>query len=199
MTIVYKGMRRMTTDVLADYGQAHYLQNVRLKRVGEMGRRAGLGKSNMAQLAGPVQFMIGGWSNVPFIINGTGGSITGTEDPLAHWTAATLRIPGGVGGGPQPWTIAPTVPGGGAVTLPALAKAGTISFVASSNVCFFPGEGVTFYLYIDGVFTYQTACMVNGSDSFPVPVLTSSVEVTMALGCNGGPSATTALFSGAST
>ena len=95
MTIFYKGMRRMTTDVLADYGQAHYLQNVRLKRVGEMGRRAGLGKSTMAQQSGPVQFMIGAWSNAPFIVNGTGGEVFGQEDPLAYWTAATMRIPGG--------------------------------------------------------------------------------------------------------
>ena len=95
MTIIHKGMRRLTTAVLGDYGQAHYLQNVRLKRVGEMGRRAGLGKSTMAQQAGPVQFMIGGWSNAPFIVNGTGGEVFGQEDPLAYWTGATLRIPGG--------------------------------------------------------------------------------------------------------
>lgn len=97
---LHKGIRRMTTDVLSDYGEAHYLQNARLKRTGEMGRRAGLGKSNMAQLAGPVQFMIGAWSNAPFIVNGTGGSITGTEDPLALWIGATMRIPGGQAGVP---------------------------------------------------------------------------------------------------
>ena len=33
MTIVYQGIRRKTTDVLDDYGQGQYLQNVRLKRV----------------------------------------------------------------------------------------------------------------------------------------------------------------------
>ena len=100
MTIIHKGIRRKTTDVLDDYGQAHYLQNVRLKRVGEMGRRAGLGKSTMAQLAGPVQFMIGAWSNEPFIVNGTGGDVTGNADPLAYWTGATMRLPGGVAGQP---------------------------------------------------------------------------------------------------
>jgi hypothetical protein len=91
MTIVYQGIRRKTTDVLDDYGQCQYLQNVRLKRVGELARRAGLGKSTMAQQAGPVQFMIGAWSNVPFIVNGTGGDVFGEEDPLAYWTAATMR------------------------------------------------------------------------------------------------------------
>jgi hypothetical protein len=101
MTILYKGIRRKTTDVLDDYGQAFYMQNVRLKRVGEMGRRAGLGKSTMAQLAGPVQFMIGGWSNEPFIVNGTGGDVTGNANPLAYWTGATMRIPDGEVGQPQ--------------------------------------------------------------------------------------------------
>lgn len=105
MTILHKGIRRKTTDVLDDYGQAHYLQNVRMKRVGEIGRRAGLGKSNMAQLAGPVQFMIGAWSNAPFIVSGTGGAVTGTEDPLAYWTGATFHIPDGLVGQP----VAPTI------------------------------------------------------------------------------------------
>lgn len=100
MTIVHKGIRRKTTDVLDDYGQSHYLQNVRLKRIGEMGRRAGLGKSTMAQLAGPVQFMIGAWSNEPFIVNGTGGTVTGNSDPLPLWTGATMRIPDGQVGQP---------------------------------------------------------------------------------------------------
>ncbi len=105
MTIQYQGIRRKTTDVLDDYGQAHYLQNVRLKRVGELGRRAGLGKSTMAQLAGPVQFMIGAWSNVPYIVSGTGGTVTGQEDPLSYWTAATMRIPDGQVGQPAAPTI----------------------------------------------------------------------------------------------
>ncbi len=105
MTIVYQGIRRKTTDVLEDYGQAQHLVNVRLKRVGELGRRAGLGKSTMAQLAGPVQFMIGAWSNEPFIVNGTGGDVTGNSDPLAKWTGATMRIPGGVVGQP----VAPNI------------------------------------------------------------------------------------------
>lgn len=115
MTIIYQGIRRKTTDVLDDYGQAHYLQNVRLKRVGELARRPGLGKSTMAQQAGPVQFMIGAWSNAPFVVNGTGGNVFGQEDPLPLWTAATMRLPTGVTGQPQApvinfFTITPPVP-----------------------------------------------------------------------------------------
>lgn len=107
MTILHKGIRRKTTDVLADYSQAHYLQNVRFKRVGELGRRAGLGKSTMAQLAGPVQFMIGCWSNESFIVNGTGGDVSAEEDPLPLWSDNVLVIPiGAVGQGtPQPPVI----------------------------------------------------------------------------------------------
>ena len=105
MTIQYKGIRRKTTDVLDDYGQAHYAQNVRFRRIGELDRRSGIGKSNMAQLAGPVQFMIGGWSNEPFIVNGTGGDVTGNSDPLAYWTAATMVIPDGLVGQP----VAPVI------------------------------------------------------------------------------------------
>lgn len=107
MTIQHKGIRRKVTDVLDDYGQAQYLQNVRLKRVGELGRRAGLGKSNMAQLAGPVQFMIGAWSNTSFIVNGTSGTVTGQEDPLAYWTADTKFLPLGAVGVGTP--VAPTI------------------------------------------------------------------------------------------
>lgn len=105
MTILHKGIRRKTTDVLDDYGQVQHLVNVRFKRVGELGRRAGLGKSTMAQLAGPVQFMIGAWSNEPYIVNGTGGDVTGTGNPLAYWTGATLAKPIGVAGQPQAPTI----------------------------------------------------------------------------------------------
>ncbi len=129
MTIVYQGIRRKTTDVLDDYGQAHYLQNVRFKRVGELGRRAGLGKSTMAQQAGPVQFMIGAWSNVPFIVNGTGGDVFGQEDPLSYWTGGTMARPRGVAGQP----VAPTIdlitpsPASGTANYPA----GTVSFLAT--------------------------------------------------------------------
>lgn len=97
------------------------------------------------------------------------------------------------------WSIPPTTPNGGVIALPAFARAGVVYFYASSDVCFGAGQGVIFYLYIGGVFSYQTACMVNGSDSFPIPALATSVEVTDAKGCNGGPSATTASFYGSSS
>ena len=144
MTILHKGIRRKTTDVLDDYGQAQYLQNVRLKRVGEIGRRAGLGKSTMAQLAGPVQFMIGAWSDEPFIVNGTGGDVTGNEDPLPLWTGATIRIPGGGAGQPAAPVINSLIfsPGSGTTQYTAI---GVVTFTA--NVTYDGLSGPLIYTY----------------------------------------------------
>ncbi len=98
---------------------------MRLKRVGEMGRRAGLGKSTMGIQAGPVQFMIGCWSNEPFIVNGTGGDVFGQGDPLAYWTGATLRKPGGLVGQP----VAPVITAVVAVPAsPQVYPAGAVTF-----------------------------------------------------------------------
>lgn len=142
MTILYKGIRRKTTDVLDDYGQARHMVNVRLKRMGEMGRRAGLGKSNMAQLAGPVQFMIGSWGSEPYIINGTGGDVTGNDDPLALWTAATLRIPDGLVGEPAAPTILSITP------TPASGAAYPVGLVQFLAVIQYDGlSGVLSYLW----------------------------------------------------
>lgn len=159
MTIVYKGIRRKTTDVLDDYGQAQYLQNVRLRRVGELGRRAGLGKSTMAQLAGPVQFMIGAWSNVPFIVNGTGGDVTGNADPLAYWTAATMRIPAGLVGQPAAPTIVSIVP------TPASGTAyvvGQVAFVATIT-----------YDNLSGPLSYSWSSW-NIGPATPIPIVTNA-------------------------
>lgn len=105
MTIVHKGIRRKTTDVLADYGQAFYCQNWRFKKLGELGRRPGIGKSNMAQMAGPVQAMIvGNWFS-PYLVQVTGGTVDATLDPLAEWDDPILMVPDGAVGIPQAPTI----------------------------------------------------------------------------------------------
>ncbi len=161
MTIQYRGMRRMTTDVLDDYGQAHYLQNVRLKRVGEMGRRAGLGKSTMAQLAGPVQFMIGAWSNLPYIVNGTGGAVDAQENPLAYWTAATMRIPDGQVGQPVAPvinSITPTPP------MPGTVGQGATSFLADITYDGLSGPLIYSWSVLDeGGFPFSTVTPVDAT------------------------------------
>lgn len=100
MTIIHKGIRRLTTDVLADYGQAFYAQNWRYKRTGEIGRRPGLGKSNMAQLAGPVRAMICGNLYFPYLVQITGGDVSATLDPQARWTEPVMFRPDGAAGEP---------------------------------------------------------------------------------------------------
>lgn len=173
MTILHKGIRRKTTDVLDDYGQAHYLQNVRFKRVGELGRRAGLGKSTMAQLAGPVQFMIGAWSNEPFIVNGTGGDVTGTSDPLPLWTAATMRIPDGVAGEPQApviLSITPSPASGAAYPV------GTVLFTA-----------VVQYDGLSGPLSYSWTNFIVGPGSpTQVSMNTNPMELDFNPGCTPG-------------
>jgi len=94
MTIIYRGIKRDVTDLLSDYGQAHYAQNLTFGILGEIGRRAGMGKSTMAKLDGPVVLLSAGWADEPFIVQiTTTGSVVGTRDPNIYW--------GGGGGGPR--------------------------------------------------------------------------------------------------
>lgn len=129
MTIIHKGIRRKTTDVLDDYGQACYAQNWRFKRMGEIGRRPGLGKSNMAQLAGPVQAMICGNLYFPYLVQVTGGNVTATLDPLARWTDPVMDIPDGEVGQPAPPTIDSITPN--PTSPPATYIIGVVTFTAT--------------------------------------------------------------------
>lgn len=126
MTIIHKGIRRKTTDVLDDYGQAYYAQNWRFKRMGEIGRRPGLGKSNMAQLAGPVQAMICGNLYFPYLVQVTGGNVTATLEPEARWNDPVMFRPDGDAGEPQ----APTIVSITATPATAAYPAGTVLLTA---------------------------------------------------------------------
>ncbi len=197
MTITYKGIRRKTTDVLEDYGQAHYLQNVRLKRVGEIGRRAGLGKSTMAQLAGPVQFMIGGWSNESFIVNGTGGNVSGQEDPRAYWMAGNVPPPPPPPPPPPGCTIWGPLSDGGTdnsgtwtFTLPAGSCPGTLIVTATEGGGSGSGAGgdygYSFDVTADGVAILNTGCLVNDGAAAAIPAGTLAVAYTVTASCVGG-------------
>lgn len=59
------------------------------------------------------------------------------------------------------------------------------------------GEGVIFDVSFDGVPSYTSACMENGTDIVPVPPGTLLIEVTVVRGCNGGADPTDATVSGA--
>jgi uncharacterized protein RhaS with RHS repeats len=155
----------MTTDVLDDYGQAHYLQNVRLKRVGELGRRAGLGKSNMAQQAGPVQFLIGGWNYEPYVINGTGGNVTGNADPLPFWIGGQMRIPDGqVGQGVAPVINAITANPLG----PAAYPAGMVTF--TPNITYDGLSGPLIYSWDNQMSGMFNEAFINGASTNPTAV-----------------------------
>ncbi len=195
MTIEYKGIRRKTTDILEDYGQAHYVQNVRFKRIGELDRRAGIGKSNMAKLAGPVQFMIGSWNYEPYIINGTGGDVSGNADPLAKWTGATLRIPGGGSGTCVRWgpfnDAGDFVGSSGTFTLPAAGSCvGTLTFTVID-----PSGGPYYGMALSGTFIpsggFSLPCNSVGAQSIAIPAGTTSITWGVSGGCAGGGSSPT--------
>jgi hypothetical protein len=101
MTIIHKGIRRKTSDVTEDYGLAYYAQNVRFRRVGEMGRRGGIGKTDMAQQAGPVLLIGCGSYYEPYVIQVVGSTAISTPDPLTLWADPILIPPDGDAGEPE--------------------------------------------------------------------------------------------------
>jgi hypothetical protein len=105
MTIIHKGIRRKTTDVIDDYGQAYYAQNLRFRRTGEMGRRGGIGKTDMAQQAGPVLLITCGSYYEPYIAQVIGDTVVTTLNPLAKWADPLLPPPDGEVGNP----VAPVI------------------------------------------------------------------------------------------
>ncbi len=59
------------------------------------------------------------------------------------------------------------------------------------------GEGVIFSVSFNGVPSYTSACMENGTDMVAVPPGTTQIDVTVARGCAGGAVPTTDTVSGA--
>ncbi len=85
-------------------------------------------------------------------------------------------------------------------TLPASAQAGEVTFTASNG----PSspddpEGVIGHVVIDGGAPIDTACLTVGSESIPIPALSTTVTVSITKGCNGGTDATNVEVSGVNT
>lgn len=101
MTIIHKGIRRRTTDITEDLGLAYYVQNARFRRAGELGRRAGIGKTDMAKQTGPVLLLGCGSYYEPYVVQVVGDSVISTLDPLPLWADPILVIPDGDRGTPE--------------------------------------------------------------------------------------------------
>lgn len=111
MTIIHKGVRRKVSDVNDDYGMAYYCQNWRFKRAGEIGRRPGIGKSNMARLTGPVRSMLCGGLYFPYLVQlNNAGDVEATLSPEAKWSDPVMAIPDGGAGEAQAPTILSITP-----------------------------------------------------------------------------------------
>lgn len=81
-------------------------------------------------------------------------------------------------------------------TLPDGSCAGTFHFVASTTGNGTPnGQGVIVSVKADGVELGPSGCLTNGSFNVAIPLGTTSLEVTVLAGCNGGPDDTTWSFS----
>ncbi len=85
-------------------------------------------------------------------------------------------------------------------TLPAGADAGEVIFTASDGGGSPPDpEGVIGTVVIDGGAPIDTACLTVGSESIPIPALSTTVTVSVAKGCNAGPDPTIVEVSGVNT
>lgn len=104
----------------------------------------------------------------------------------------TLFVPSGTSwsfppeSAPVAWNL-PVGNNGGNITLTA----------ATSGSTPINGDGVIFSVLFNGVPSYTSACMTNGSDIVVVPPGTLTIGVTFVRGCNGGPDTTNATVSGA--
>lgn len=129
MTIIHKGVRRRTTDIIDDYGMAYYAQNVRYRRAGEMGRRGGIGKTSMAQQAGPVLLIGCGSYFEPYVVQMVGGDVIATANPTTKWAEPILVTPDGQVGTPAAPTIVSVTPD--PLSPPATYVIGAVTFTAA--------------------------------------------------------------------
>lgn len=84
-------------------------------------------------------------------------------------------------------------------TMPASAQAGSV-LLRAETVSSTPvdPQGIIFQVFRNGVLIYTSACMNTGSDIVPIAAGATSVDVTTATGCQGGPDITSGFVSGAS-
>lgn len=194
MSIVHKGIRRHTTDLLDDYGEAYYAQNWRYSLTGEMGRRAGIGKTDMAKIDGPVKLIGVGGIFEPFIIQLTStGSLISTKNarvvigdpivppPIKPFACARFvdQVANGTSGDVTIYNF----------TLPKRSCAGRIIVVSTeSDDPRRAGStfGYTFTYEADGNPLGASGCLINDSEETAYPAGTRTVTVTVEGGCGAG-------------
>jgi hypothetical protein len=165
MSIIHKGIRRKTTDVLDDYGQAHYAQNWRYRLAGEIGRRPGIGKTDMAQQAGPVLLLGFGSYFEPYVVQMVGGTVVATADPLPLWSDPTLVIPVGVAAEPA----APVINFFTCVPPSPQVYAGSVPFVATPDITY---DGLS------GPLSYQWQSLTRFGLGGSMPILGATTNPT---------------------
>jgi hypothetical protein len=188
MTIIHKGIVRDVSDVDNDYGRAFYVQNVSFRRLGEIGRRPGFGKSTMAKLDGPVVLMAAGSFDEPYIIQITDtGTVVATRDPSAYWGSPTMRPPTRV-----PASCAMYSRSAGGVdddtvgfSLPSNACAAVLTMTGQDAGGRSGDYGYTFTVTEDGALVYTSSCVVNDSVMTNISAGASTVVVSIVGGCAG--------------
>lgn len=187
MSIIHKGVRRKTTDVHEDYGMAYYAQNWRFKRVGEIGRRPGIGKSNMARLSGPVRAMICGNLYFPYLVQvNDSGSVEATLSPEAKWDEPVMFLPDGEVGQASAPTINAVV---AFPSSPRSYEAGVITFTPDITYDGLSGNLIYAWAQTVGPASPQPpsstdATFVTDFDSFCIPGL-YSFTLTVSTQFNG--------------
>lgn len=189
MSILHKGIRRKITAILNDYGSAHYAQNWTFNRVGEIGRRAGLGKSDMASLGGPVILMAFGNFDEPYVVQFDGNG-----------NVITSRVPVIIGGGGGPLFPPPPPPACSlfanksangvdtdsvTFTLPVQACASVLTCTGMEAAARRgPAYGYSFVVDGDGVNIGATGCLVDDSQAINIDQGIQTVRVGITGGCN---------------
>lgn len=187
MTIIHKGIRRKTTDVLDDYGQAYYAQNWRFRRLGEIGRRPGIGKSNMARLTGPVRSMICGNLFFPYLVqvNDT-GDVEATLSPTARWGDPVMRIPDGDVGQPSAPVIdsvTPVPPSGTAYQVGQVTFTAAVTYDGLSGPLIYAwapnsgGPSTPTSVVVNanpGIFDFNAGCIPGDYTGFTLTVTTTN-------------------------
>lgn len=189
MTIIHKGIKRKLTDISNDYGAAYYAQNWSFKKLGEIARRPGLGKADMARLNGPVILMAFGNFNEPYIVQfDNSGNVITTRDAYLLWGGGGPLFPPPP---PPACSLFANKEANGVdtdsvtFTLPVQACASVLTCTAMEAQARRGGAyGYTFVVDGDAVNIGSTACLIDDSQAINVAQGIQTVRVGIQGGCN---------------